>query len=82
MLPVAKQVSDFLKDPNSFVEYERPPQFVDIEKDPDGSIKREMIKTFALASIIYEDDLGESSRLPFEHSPEDLDLLLGQEQEL
>ena len=41
------------------MDYQRPPQMVDLEKDIDGSVKREMIKTFALASVIYEDDLSE-----------------------
>ena len=59
-MPVAKQISDFLTTPDSFVEYERPPQVVDLEQDTDGSLRKEMIKTFALASIVYQDDLAES----------------------
>lgn len=30
-----------------------------------------MIKTFALASIVYEDDLAEKRNLPFKHHPID-----------
>ena len=34
------------------------------------------MKTFALASIVYENDLGESKKLPFKHhSVEDINLL-------
>lgn len=41
-----------------------------------------MIKTFALASIIYEDDLSESSKLPFKHSVADIELLASHERDL
>jgi len=32
---------------------------IEIGPDTDGTIRKEMIKTFALASVIYEDDLAE-----------------------
>ena len=42
-----------------------------------------MIKTFALASIIYEDDLSETQKLPFKHhSVDDIALLKKYETEL
>ena len=43
------------------MDYERPPQVIDdVDKDdPEGTVRKEMIKTFALASIVYQDDLAE-----------------------
>lgn len=74
-MPVAKKISDFISDPPSFMNYQRPAQSIDLVKDSDGAVRQEMIKTFALASIIYEDDLAERSKLPFIHSQEDIDSL-------
>ena len=79
-MPVAKHMADFLNDPKLFMEYERPPQVIDMDKDTDGAIKREMIKTYALASIIYEDDMAEQYKLPFiHHSVDDLGMLKAEE---
>ena len=53
---------------------------VDLAKDTDGAIKREMIKTFALASVIYEEDLSEKAKIPFvHHSVDDIALLKEEE---
>lgn len=42
-----------------------------------------MIKTFALASVIYEDDLAERKKLPFKHNlEEDIALLTEEEAQL
>lgn len=71
LLPIAKQISNFLAEPEAFVNYERPPQEVDLSEDPSGAVRQEMIKTFALASIVYEDDLAEKRNLPFKHHPID-----------
>ena len=63
--------------------YERPPQLVEVADDPSGMIRKEMIKTFALASTIYEDDLAEKRKLPFKHDPvEDVAYLQQCEKEL
>ena len=43
----------------------------------------EMIKSMAMASIIYEDDLAERRKLPFKHKKdEDIELLVACEKEL
>ena len=56
---------------------------VDLERDTDGAIKREMIKTFALASVLYEDDLEEKSKMPFiHHSVDDIAMLREEESQL
>ena len=56
---------------------------IEIGEDTDGVIRREMIKTFALASVIYEDDLAERQKLPFKHNVvEDLALLAEEEAQL
>ena len=56
---------------------------VDLERDTDGAIKREMIKTFALASVLYEDDLEEKSKMPFiHHSVDDIAMLKEEESQL
>lgn len=82
-MPVAKQISDFLTNPKTYVDYERPPQVIEIGADIDGLIRQEMVKTFALASVIYEDDLAERQKLPFKHKfNEDLALLEAEESEL
>ena len=43
LMPVVQQLSNFLNDPEQFMEYERPPQVVEIESDSDGSIRKEMV---------------------------------------
>jgi hypothetical protein len=77
LLSVAKQVADFVGNPASFAAYSRPAQFISDESladDKSGSIKDELIKTFALAQTIYEQDFAEIC-LPFTHSQSDLDKL-------
>ena len=65
------------------MDYQRPPQMVDLAKDTDGVIKREMIKTFALASVIYEEDLSEKAKIPFvHHGVDDIAMLRKEESEL
>ena len=83
MMPVAKQMSDFINNPQSFMDYQRPPQVIDLEKDTDGSIKKEMIKTLALAQVIYEDDLAEKREIPFKHhGVDDVQMLIDEEKAL
>ena len=41
-----------------------------------------MIKTVAMASVIYEDDLAEKAKLPFKHTDEDLITLAEHEVQL
>ncbi len=70
LLPVAKQVADFFANPASFQAYTRPSQFISDESlndDKDGSIRAELIKTFALAQTIYEQDFADLC-LPFTHT--------------
>ena len=67
MLPVTKQVSDFLTNPSSFLSYKRPPQaFTEESLGTDEWIKDELIKSFALGQTIYEKDFTEVT-LPFPH---------------
>ena len=82
-MAVTKFISDFITQPDSFMKYERPPQTIDLDKDTDGSVRKEMIKSMAMASIIYEDDLAERRKLPFKHKKdEDIELLVACEKEL
>lgn len=75
-MAVTSEIGRFLADPELFVDYQRPAQSIQIENDTDGAVKREMIKTFALASTVYQDDLAERQRLPFiHHSVDDIALL-------
>ena len=68
-MPVAKQISDLVNNPESFTNYQRPPQVIEAGDDPEKT--REMLKTFALASAIFEDDLAEKRKPPFRHSKEE-----------
>lgn len=68
-MPVAKQISDLVNNPESFTNYQRPPQVIETDDDPEKT--REMLKTFALASAIFEDDLAEKRKPPFRHSKEE-----------
>lgn len=74
LLPVTKQLADFMKEPQSFANYRRPPQFIEDQilfDDKEGKIKQELIKTFALAQSIFEQDFADLP-LPFRHSEADL----------
>jgi len=67
MLPVTKQISDFLAKPASFSAYKRPPQAISEETlGSDERVKDELIKAFALAQAVYEQDFSELTP-PFPH---------------
>jgi len=45
--------------------------------------RSELIKTFALANSVYEDELGhEANEIPFVHTEADIDLLRKSEREI
>lgn len=78
MLSVAKQVSDFIKSPDSFASYRRPPQVIGddiLANEKSGTIRDELIKTYALGQLIYEQDF-DSMMLPFVHTQSDLSKLI------
>lgn len=54
----------------------------EIGEDPDSVIKNEFVKTFAMASSVYEDDLTGTGQLPFKYRQEHLDLLKEEEREM
>ena len=73
LLNVAKHLTLFINHPETFDKYRTPPQTIDDQSLTDNpELKKELIKTFALASAVYEDDLAESGHLPFAYSEADL----------
>ena len=79
MMNVSKHLASFINNPDSFMKYESPPSSVstgEIGEDGDGAKRREMVKTFALATHIHEEDLAPDQALPFRHCPvADIELL-------
>ena len=73
----------FINQPELFHKYESPPQILtDKTLLSDNETRKELIKTFALASSVYEDDLAEKRLIPFVHTDEDLALLEEEERNL
>ena len=79
MMNVSKHLASFINNPDSFMKYESPPSSIspgEIGEDGDGAKRREMVKTFALATHIHEEDLAPDQVLPFRHCPTaDIELL-------
>ena len=86
LMSVAKQMCDFISKPEAFMRYQRPQQWINIA-GPDGksgdneALRHELVRTFALAQTIYEDDFKDLT-LPFVHNQtSDLELLKEVEKE-
>ena len=66
-------------EPQTLKDYQRPPEQVPLDKIQDDSmdgVRKEMIKTYAVATTIYEDDLAEKTHLPFPYkTKQDKELL-------
>lgn len=66
LLSVAKHLSAFIQDPKSFINFVKPSQFLDSKEYSESqNLRAELIKTFALANFIYEDE--EFDDMPFFH---------------
>ena len=73
---VAKHLSDFINSPDTFIKYSTPASSVTTSKEMDGNLRSEMVKTFALATHIHEEDISQEQELPFAYCPEaDMELL-------
>ena len=53
---VVKHLSDFINSPDTFVNYETPLSSVLGVEQLDRGVRSEMVKTFALATHIHEED--------------------------
>ena len=74
LLSVAKHLGDFIQTPKTFLEFQEPPQFLDSKELREMSqLRADLIKTFAVANVIYEDE--EITELPFTHDETDLEIL-------
>lgn len=81
LLNVAKHLTMFVNDQSSFTSYKAPPYLLD---DPElrsnKEARSELVKTLALATTVYEDNLwAEKYEIPFVHSAEDIELLQSSE---
>ena len=70
MMNVSKHLASFINNPDSFMKYESSLSSIttgEISEDGDGAKRREMVKTFALATHIHEEDLAPDQAMPFRH---------------
>lgn len=85
LLNVAKHLTIFINDENQFNSYKQPANSItDTALTTDETMRTELLKTFALATTVYEEEVwAEKDEIPFIHHSElDMPVLAKAEQEL
>lgn len=84
LLSVAKHLTMFINDREKFKSYQAPPHVLsDSSLKQDDDARKEMMKTLALATTVFEEEVhAERDEIPFIHKPEDIQTLKDSEREI
>lgn len=75
LMSVTKHLTSMINQPQSYMGYQRPSQTIS-DEEITAETKNELLKTLALASTVYEQDLGDDKvEIPFKHTEEDVTTL-------